>query len=271
MIPGFSDFLGLGRINILMTNGTNISSKLIREIAMKPGVVFELSIDGCTYESNYLRTPVNAQFEKAMASLKVASSTAPVQVNCVLTPGSITSLEKFCDHLIMLKDRYPLKLIPFPVRPFRGMSISRFKLGKSDLKVIERLSTEDYEQYREILPPKAYLRGLIEFIKNGKQGHACHIPKLSLFIRAGGTVLWCGCGGSRTYGNIDDSLQLRFTRQFEGYEPCCADCYTPYEILNLYLSGQITDLELMEIPAYCDTMVMEYLREVRRRVEQDVP
>lgn len=281
-VSGYGEFLVLPRAKELLdgistlferiqiiTNATKLSERVIAGLAEIKGVNICVSLDGHTPELNYCRTTNERIIHKVLRNIEILRRYGlPVEVNTVLTQYNTSRFMEFISYLSQRYDR--LICYPFPVRGNTSLSALGPKSAESLVSVMEK-----FEDLANVLPPRAYLERLISFITKGRRQQKCLVGYAHLGIDPAGHIPVCACNVPISTGNIflegfDLALARRashplFYRFFfpKTSFPGCRECFTHYEITNLYLDGTISLSEIREIPLFAGKRTQQRLRELR--------
>jgi hypothetical protein len=157
-------------------------------------------------------------------------------------------------------------IYPFPVR-----SNPRFYPSSANIEQFVSRYAADYSSLKTFLPPLAYMNALVEFLTGGVRSRGCHVPEAVIGSQGDGTLEACTCGpvktlgtvlgpaGISTYDRIGSDSCYAATKDPATSPPCCRDCFTHYDIVNLFIEGQISVDELERIDLFA---VPEVLREI---------
>lgn len=235
----------------VITNATLLSEGDIDWLASR-GYSLCVSLDGNTSSSNAARSSSSAEVTRIIKNLTYASSLGiPIEINTVLTQFNINQLEPFLDFVESLN----CVCYPFPVRENRlygrGKSLKPSK--KDAEKSIGRL-IDGFSSFCRSLPPKVYLESLMQFMLEGERG-ICHVPETIMGISPESDLLKCPCSGTQKIANILSGGKEAFDRYFAqrssgGYDKECKDCFTHYEVMNLFLENKITEIEMNQLPLF---------------------
>jgi len=241
----------------LLTNGVKLTLDFLDQLKKVENISIQISIDHHTLEGNEYRTPTQGKLQRILDSLDNAvCSGLPVEINCVLHNKNTHLLSDFADYLMRYKGR--VTLFPFPVR---GKNKYDFYPIANQLSGIEEL-IKQYPEYQEILPPKVYLKYLLRFLQSGKREIPCIFPKIAIGSFDDGNITPCANYWFTSLGNVlgDDSQavlkkinadRIYSVLMHERHRPVeCTQCFTPWEILNLYAMGELSISDLKRLPLY---------------------
>lgn len=208
-----------------------------------------VSLDGTSILTNGARNSSETELAIIMENMRYAHSLrVPLEVNTVLTSFNINGLEPLLDFVESLDG----VCYPFPVRENR-----LYGQGKS-LKPSERDTEKNIgkliQKSTSILPPRAYLENLMLFMLGGYRD-ICYVPKVMIGISPQGDLLKCPCSGTQRISNIFSEGKQAFARYSEqraygGNDDECSDCFTHYEVINLFLDGKISPKEMDKMPLF---------------------
>lgn len=260
LIPGIVDFIRdvsplYNRVQLL-TNGTLLTDNIIKELSGIRNLHMQISLDSWSFEGNWARVQGNRDMHDAIiyGIESVAKKGISVEINCVLNKFNISHLISTVKSLSSIGGK--VKIVPYPIR---GNSQKEYLPEGNVNEVIGEL-VYLYSEYKNILPPKAYLLGLMEFFTNSRRTSRCILP-LNLFqVFDDGIVVGCVNMWTVKTGNIliDEKNVLnnlgneKIHQLLTENEPSlyCRGCYTPWDLINLFFEGKVTLNEIMEIPLY---------------------
>jgi sulfatase maturation enzyme AslB (radical SAM superfamily) len=245
----------------ILTNATLLHKFSCQD--MEPSkFAFQVSLDGYTPIANQLRFGKNSRFltEKILESIKILRHLEfNVEINCVITPQNIDELP---DYVEFISEEIPnVTIFPFPVRFTRP----EFQLI-GEQQAIDKL-IQNHFKFRNTLPPKGYLIALQEMLQHGKQ-IKCYLPLVTLSSDDLGDIGVCPCGNLGVRGNImentidyfkvnldDEKVQNIQKWQYSK----CRDCFTHFDVINLFLEGKIQEEELALCGIFQDENILNAL------------
>jgi MoaA/NifB/PqqE/SkfB family radical SAM enzyme len=252
----------------VLTNGTLLTQERIERLSNIPNINVQFTIDGHTLEMNSYRVKTQILQNKLMENLELLIKyEIPVEINCVLTDKNTENLDKFAEYLL----RYEGKLILLPY-PVRGTAKSRYFPLPMQLKGIERL-IKNYTLYEGILPPLIYLLSLLEYLKTKRRTLKCSLPLCMFQLFDDGVITPCVNMWTVILGNIlnEESKSLfdkigkekiyNLMLMDAPSTPFCKQCFTPWDIINLYLQNKISIEDLCRISLYAR-------KEIKRKLEK---
>lgn len=241
----------------LLTNGMLLTPELLSQLKEIDNVCLQISIDHHTIEGNIYRTPTVEKLQRILNNLDCAvESGIPVEINCVLHDKNTHLVSDFADYLMKYKGH--VILLPFPVR---GKNKDNFYPKANQLSGIEKLIIQ-YEEYQKILPPKVYFEYLLRFLKSGKRETPCVFSKIAIGSFNDGHITPCANYWFTSLGNVlSDDPQTVFEKvntdelynilTHDRHRPSeCTQCFTPWEVLNLYAADKFSIDELKRLPLY---------------------
>ena len=272
LIKGIEEFIKrqaplYKRIQVL-TNGTLLNNKLLKTFSQIPNLTLQISIDGHTLELNQLRVKAAGLQKKICKTLELCHEyQIKLEINCVLTDNNIEGLYDFVNYL---KGYDNVLLLPYPVR---GKFREKFFPKQNQLGTIKKV-LDDYEQFKNILPPKVYLEELLNFLQTGERNTGCQIPNMIYQSFDDGIISPCPNIWYKSLGNIleDEDKTISKIKEDPFYHLLnrenmvleqCKNCFTPWDILNLFLKGKITTSELSQIYLYNDQEIINYLENLK--------
>ena len=274
LIPEFMDMLSFlsneYAIVQILTNGTLLTSPIIKKLRKFPNIHLQISLDGHTKRMNFYRFQDSKILTTILNNLTlISNSDIPLEINCVLTKVNI---ENFFEFVEVINHRVRQCIIyPFPVRSYPEL----FPLS-DQVDFFARNLKNKFPLVKNLLPPIQYLNSLIEFMKVGKRTKSCYVPYLVLATYGDGQLEACTCGSVKTLGNVlSDNPYSKI-----GHDPCynnvinpdlspqcCRDCFTHYDIINLFLEGNIPSAKLRTIPFFATPEVINKIIAMKKEME----
>ncbi|MEW6606876.1 MAG: radical SAM protein [bacterium] len=254
----------------VLTNGTLLNREIVKRLADIPSMNVQFTIDGHTLEMNSYRVKTQTLQDKLMKNLDLLIEyKIPVEINCVLTNKNTENLDKFVEYLL----RYEGKLILLPY-PVRGTAKSKYFPLPEQLKGIEKL-IENYTLYQGVLPPLIYLSSLLEYLIRRKRVLKCSLPLCMFQLFDDGIITPCVNMWTVILGNIlnekpepvfdkigkEKIYNLMLTD--EPSTPFCKQCFTPWDVINLYFQGEIPLEVLCEMPLYAKEEIKKKLERLK--------
>lgn len=273
---GFREFLAYVSERMpsvqIITNGTfdsRVADTLLRTSNVSPN----LTIDGHTMEMNHLRVYDHSRsHERILENLRVlVQGGKRVEVNCVLHLHNAGNLRAFCDYLA---ERYDgrVMLFPYPARSFALAPGVGSQVASNIVFLADELESLA-EDFKAIMPPRAYIDELREFLIRGHRVNPCYVHWTNLGSGSKNERLHCANYGEElSYGPMDmmlsdptgDIAQKEVEHFSAGVVgPRCNDCFNHYHVLGAYLDGRITLDELQHLPSLEFPGVREILIEIK--------
>ncbi len=261
------------RVQVL-TNATFLRKDIDR-LARWPTLNLCCSVDGHTAELNALRTPRENWAERIVDGLLAAVEAGiPVEVYTVLTHHNTHAIHEFARYLLDLDRSADVRLLPFPVRG----EVARTMAPKaSQVEAVERL-LDDYETLAEILPPRGYVERLVEICGSGVRRHRCRVPLSFLQTFDDGVVASCSNCWASPLGNLleedrvleqvgEATIHKLFLRDPPRF-PFCRGCFTPFDVVNVFLDGDCTLDEITAMDLYSSPAARRRLVELASAFEE---
>ena len=254
----------------ILTNGTLINDRIIDSLSAMKNIHIQVSLDGHLIEMNRYRFRNSHLLSAILKNLqRISAAGIPIEVNSVLTNANIARWFEFAEQV---SQRVSAGTVyPFPVRSHPELLPS-----KSELVQFEETFASRYLELRRILPPRAYFEGLIRFMRSGKRMGGCYVPHAVLGSSGDGRIDACTCGPVKNLGNVlgegagnDPVEKIRTDRCYaDVLKPdlspdCCRDCFTHYDVINLFIEGYVSATELMEMPFFAVSGLIEELTRIK--------
>lgn len=259
----------------IVTNGFFLVPALIERFRKLNNIHIHLSLDGHTLEMNKKRVKSQEIQDRLLDNLEACvDSGLNIEIGSVLTNQNTKEFSTYLDYLMKYKNK--ITVLPSPVR---GNDFVQYFPSKEDVLGFHRV-LDNYDKYSSILPPKVYIRELIEFLERKKRGTACHIPRVAIQSVENGSITPCPNGWTLQLGNVNAENYEEITYKI-GSESIydillqkrprlnyCKECFTAYDIVNLYFNDQITIEELSQYPLYADSRVYNRLIEIKESMNK---
>lgn len=241
----------------ILTNGTLLTPDLLSQLKEIENITIQISLDHHTVEGNEYRTPTPEKLQRILDNIEnIVHSGFSVEINCVLHDKNTHIIHDFADYLMKFKSR--VILFPFPVR---GKNQYNFYPNANQMYGVEEL-IKRYTKYQDILPAKSYLEYLLRFLQIGKREIPCVLPKIAIGSFDDGNITPCPNYWFNSLGNIlkevpqtvfekVDKDRIYNVLTHDRHRPTeCSQCFTPWEILNLYAIGELSINDLKKLPFY---------------------
>jgi MoaA/NifB/PqqE/SkfB family radical SAM enzyme len=262
------------RVQVL-TNGTLLSESIISELSAIKNLCLQISMDGHTLQMNKYRVKNERMQQKLCNVLDLCSSyNIPVEINCVITNANLDRLYEFAGYLLKYTN---VLLLPYVVR---GKYRNKFIPEKRQICGLETL-LDSYEEYKSVLPPEQYLLRLKEFLITGANNNTCYIPDMIFQTFDDGVITPCPNIWFKSLGNIiaePDNIVNKmssdpFYKVIDSHKRIldnCTSCFTPWEILNLFIENKVSLNELRNIYLFNDADIIEYFKELKNEIRNKV-
>lgn len=258
----------------ILTNGMMLDEKILDEFQLLGNVVLQISIDHHTLEGNGYRLTQQDLQDRLLQKIDlVVQKGIPLELYCVLSDINTHRLDEFLEYL--LKYRGKLMVFPFPVR---GPMKELFYPKREQHATIERI-LEHYDHYAGIVPPKPYFQRLLQFLQEGERTFGCALARMVFSTFSDGAITSCPNIWFNHLGNLTDTDYQKVLDKVENiafYEllvfentprlDACKACFTPWDMLGLYIDNLITIDELCETPMYRHPEVRERLIELKEKI-----
>ena len=242
---------------VIQTNAILLDQPKTAEIKSWGNACLQISFDAISFEGNSYRSPSPALHEKMMRKIhEILEVGIPTEIYCVLNDRSLPWLEDTLSALKPYADHVAVH--PFPVR---GPDHHSFFPKAEQVEVLHRIM-DHFEDYASILPPKAYFARLLRFFTEGGRTFRCHLPRFAFTTFDDGTLTSCPNIWFNKVGNVleedphsvtDRISETPFHQLLLAPKPridACKGCFTPWDMLSLYVDGEITLDELCRTPMY---------------------
>jgi len=276
LIRGVVDFLERlaerYEIVVIQTNGVRLDADLLRRIRGWGNACLQISLDASDYEGNSHRSRTREEHAHALARIGDAlQSEIGVEIYAVLNDRSLPRLE--CTLKWFAARRGNVVVCPFPVR---GPDRDTFFPHRDDVEVL-RSVVLGYERYAGVLPPRAYMLRLLRFFDEGGRTFRCHLPRFAFTTFDDGGLTPCPNIWFTSLGNVlqsDPEAAIAaigttaFHQVLTAERPriaACKGCFTPWDLLSMYVDGEISLDELCRVPMYAGPRSRARIQEIAER------
>lgn len=280
LIDGILDYLTYHSSNYkvvqLLTNGVMLDEMMIKELSKIKNLCIQISLDHHTLEGNYYRTKSIKKLQRILDNIDlVCRYEIPLEINCVITNKNISIMDTFCEYLLKYSNR--LMLLPFPIR---GAEMESFLPEPAQIEDFQKIIIQ-YLRFQPILPPKNYMTILYSYMKHKDRKLPCYFPFAAVGSFGSGEITPCANYWFISLGNLlkDPSFDIckkinssSFYRIFKNMRhPLkeCKLCFTPWDLINLYVSDIITIDELCTVPLYSLPDVRGHLEKFKLSVRAE--
>jgi MoaA/NifB/PqqE/SkfB family radical SAM enzyme len=242
---------------VIQTNGVLLTDAMCDEVKSWGNACLQISLDAVSYEGNSYRSRSEAQHQKVLGSiLRILDKQIPTEIYLVLNDRSLPWLEDTLQRLMVYRDH--LTVCAFPVR---GPDKEKFYPRADQLHHVDDVIAR-YDDYAAILPPRPYMLRLKRFLEDGGRTFRCHLPRFAFTTFDDGIVtpcpnIWFNSLGNVLKQNPAETIEKIGTEAF--YQillaerpriDACKGCFTPWDMLSLYVDGEISLDELCKGPMY---------------------
>lgn len=242
---------------VIQTNGVLLDAETLAEIKSWGNACLQISLDAVSYEGNSYRSETPALHASIMKRIyRALDSGIPTEIYCVLHDRSLPALEELL--AAMMKYEEHVTVHPFPVR---GQDSAEFFVKPDQVDHLRRILSL-YDKYAAVLPPRAYLDRLLRFFQEGERTFRCHLPRFAFTTFDDGILTSCPNIWFNQVGNLlqegSEAVTSRigttpFYQILLAEKPrikACKGCFTPWDLLSMYIDREITIDELCRTPMY---------------------
>lgn len=280
LINGIMDFLrGLSTRYaslVVQTNGVLVGLEAAREMRSWGNVCLQISLDAVSFEGNSYRSENRRQHELVLGRIfELLDVGIPTEIYLVLNDRSIPWLEDTLRSLMKWSET--LVVCPFPVR---GPDKEKF-YPKPEQVGLVRSIVDRHGEFAAIVPPIAYWRRLLRFLEEGERSFRCHLPRFAFTTFDDGVVtpcpnIWFSTLGNVIQGNAKEVMATlgatAFYQILLAEKPridACKGCFTPWDMLSMFIDGEVTIDELCATPMYraaeCRSVIERIANRLRER------
>jgi len=241
----------------LITNASLLDQKVIDLLSKFSNLNVCISLDGHLLKMNYWRVKNKSLHQKILYNLNYISKKGiPLEINSVLTNRNISLFGRFLNYLKGIENK--IICYPFPIRSFGNLKNKDKWPKKEEIKKFKEEIIKNFNYYKPLLPPKAYLFRLFSFLEKGERKWPCYVGSFNLGILPNGEIARCACGAEGSFGNIFSSKDKSFKKRFENISRLisfpnnpisnnCRKCFNHYEVINAFIDGEISQEEIGKI------------------------
>jgi MoaA/NifB/PqqE/SkfB family radical SAM enzyme len=274
VVRGILDFLEKQAakydVLVVQTNAMLVRDEHLERFRSWGNVVMQVSLDSHLPFGNSYRVPSEALHGKLIdAVARILRSGLPTEIYGVLNRRSVTEIEPFAAWLSGFSR--PPVFFPFPVR---GPDAEDFKVQPDQVHLIESFAAK-YDEFAQILPPRAYFGRLLRFYREGRRNFRCHLPRLVVSTFSDGVVTPCPNIWFSDMGNVitgeaasvlDRVGETGMYKALLATRPrltACHGCFTPWDTLSMYFDDEITLDELCSAPTYAPPRIRALLAQLK--------
>lgn len=254
----------------ILTNGTILNDKLTAPLKSIENLHYQISIDGHLLEMNSMRFRSPFMLKKVLSFLDFAAQfPGTVEINCVISKYNIDGFFSFAEYIS--KNYHKTIIVPFPVRGCPDYSPTQEQVINFEKNCLKHKSSS-----LNSLPPEAYMARLIEIMRERKRINKCYVPLFILSAYGDGTIQYCTCGGNYSVGNIVQNsiatIRENITNTYKNPDTLpqvhsyCCDCYTHYDIINLFLEDEIQAEDLEGFSIFTNNTVRTRLNDLKTEI-----
>lgn len=259
----------------VLTNGVLLNESVLKDYKNAGNINLQISLDSNNFNGNSYRTKNQRILKRILNNIDMAYKIGvQVEINCVLTDRSISYFREYLDYL--KKYQGGIRIYPFPVR---GVNKNFYHISKSKISEIDGI-IERYDEYADILAPKAYMTYLADFLKNGERNIPCYLPHMAIGVFENGDITPCPNYWFMMFGNVleDNKKTLQKVGNDKIYKILtgeritfseCKSCFTPWDSFNLYIEGILSYQDLIKSPTYSFKGIREYIDTISERIKHD--
>lgn len=262
----------------VLTNGYRLDQDMLNNLKSLGNAQVHMSIDGHNLDLNGYRVANQRVQDTLMRNLDATiRSGIPTEVGSVLTKRNMRTYSTFLDYMLAYEDR--VTIYPFPVR---GNVKGDMWPEMDDIESFVESVVGKYEKYAGILPPKPFLDELCFLLLNGYRRLRCHVPAVMVQSFDDGVITPCPNCWATQLGDIrqedPEEVMERFGKD-KIYNvflwpvprlPFCKQCYTSFDIVNLYINGYLSDEDVLKNPLLGKPLAFERLSHTKSLRTQEL-
>jgi pyruvate-formate lyase-activating enzyme len=277
LLPGYTELFQHARhlgyeVLQLITNGTLITESKLAELQSLGYFSLQLSIDGLTSAENRYRNPLPLKL--VFSNLELALRMGiPVEINTVLTDANTASLKPFFDELLRLYEKYKTPIVCVPRRVKIKPTLNNYNQipNRAMIDELEKTISGYYLTYSSILPPEAYLKGLLYYLRTGQRNWVSYDTLVRIIIGSTGDIVKHTTSGNKLLGSVlrygdSQGFETRFHLHSPTGDPDHQTKMTQFDIHYLYLAGKLSLSEISKIPSCSNPISQNWLQNLRKVV-----
>ncbi len=257
---------------LIQTNGKHLDDDNLKWIINSKRILMQISLDGHELEMNKYRFTEEETMKKMIHTIKILKENdVYLELTSVLNNSNTSRYDEFVEYLSQLpsgKIKNVLKVTPILLIDKEGV----YKPSSEDISIIERL-INNYEKFKNILPPEKYMTLLCKLLKGEKNVYQCYNPIVSVNFVDDGKMKACTNVLPEDVLNVGDIFtedhktiiekfgKTKFQKlllETKQWVPICKNCFNFCSIYNLFFNGTVSLEEL------CSNNYMFDLPEVRQ-------
>lgn len=254
----------------VLTNGYPLNEELIEELSAIPNLVLGFSLDGHTEEMNSYRFKGEKTLERILNNLQlVIDKSIPVIINSVLHDRNIKGFHNFLNYLSTLSPT----ICALPIA-LRGERSKQFAIPEENLETLRDIA-QDEKLAKELNIVPAYFRTLYNHLKTGKKQSGCWVPYIATEMFHTGDVTPCPLYWIDNIGNIEKEEPAEVFSRLKEHKiydllvrkpvrlKFCKDCFSSYDLINLFFEGVVELEELKRVPIFSDRYILNKIKELK--------
>lgn len=257
---------------LIQTNGRHFNDDNLKWIIDSKRILLQISLDGHKTDMNRYRFDDEELMKSMLNFIRIfRENNIYLEITSVLNNLNTARYEEFLQFL----NDVPSSILQntLKVTPILIIDDERkYRPSSEDIKGIERI-IDNYDTYKNILPPKVYMNYLYQLLQGKKLSYQCYNPLISVNYIDDGKMKGCTNilpEDQLNIGNVltDDSVEIvkkfgktkfqKILLETKQWVPICKGCFNFCSIYNLYMNDTITLDEL------CENNYMFGLPEVRK-------
>ena len=130
-----------------------------------------------------------------------------------------------------------------------------------------------YDEYENILPPMEYFNRLFKMMAEEKRAYRCYIPYFILSVDGYGNIEQCPCGltGDYKYNLLSKKADFKNILLDSEYNALkkykeCTYCMNQYELINLYIDGEIKENDLKRVPSLNTEEIIRDIMKIKEMI-----
>jgi MoaA/NifB/PqqE/SkfB family radical SAM enzyme len=262
----------------VLTNGYHLLQPMVENLASLGNVQVHMSIDGHNLDLNGYRVKKQVIQDRLLTNLdRTIRAGIPTEVGSVLTDRNIGSYHTFLDYMLQYEGK--VTIYPFPVR---GEVKKGMWPTTSAIEVFVKEVVEKYDKYAGILAPKPFLEELCYLLLEGQRRMRCHVPAVMIQSFDDGLITPCPNCWATELGNVLEEKATDVIGRFgkdriysiflwpKPRLPFCKQCYTSFDIVNLFINDNISEHDILKLPLYNRPLTWKRLMKVKEERGQHI-
>lgn len=257
----------------ILSNGFLLNQQLIEQLSLINNVVIGISLDGHTLEMNTYRFKKVEILNIILQNISLLTKNSiPVVINSVLHDKNTKDFKDFMYYLADVSS--DICVLPISIR---GERAARFRANSQDFEILLNIA-QDTELTKIVNFVPAYFEALYYQLKNKKKSIGCWVPLFATELFHTGELSPCPLYWLSSLGNIrtsdaeniinkigNDKIYRLLVRKPVRMS-FCHNCFSSYDLINLYFQDKLPIEFLKRIPFYNHVDILQNITDLKMEV-----